>query len=251
MPYIQFEKIQIGQVTIYVWGLFLVLGIIFILLYTLNKTKKSGIDSDLILSVFPWLLVGMIMGSRLVYILDYLDYYLSNPIEIFKIWQGGLSSFGGLAGILLSGIIFAKIKKVSLKLFLKTADIIVLSVPLGIAIGRIGCSLINDHQGIQTSLPWAIVWPDGALRHPTAEYLILGNLIIFLILYFSKPKKTGQLFFRFLVLYSIMRFFLDFTRFGDTLYFSLSTAQWLSLAVILGIIVKKLLKGHFYQLNKQ
>ncbi|KPJ55104.1 hypothetical protein AMJ47_01095 [Parcubacteria bacterium DG_72] len=246
MPYVQFEKIQIGPVTIYVWGLFLVLGLLFVLFYSLKRSKSLGTDPNLIIDASLWLLIGMIIGARLGYVLEYLNYYFLNPIEILKVWQGGLTFHGGLIGLLTAGIIFARVKKISLETFFKTADIIALSAPLGIAIARIGCSLINDHQGVQTLLPWAIIWPDGVMRHPVAEYLILANIAIFLILYFSKPQKTGQTFFFFLFLYSVMRFFLDFTRSADPLYFSLSTAQWLSLSIILGIIIKKLIKRSFY-----
>lgn len=255
MPYIQFEKIQIGPIIVYVWGIFLVLGILFVLFYSLRKSKSSGIDSNLIIDAFFWLLIGMVMGARLGHVLEYLNYYLSDPVGTLKVWQGGLTFHGGLIGLLLAGIIFAKVRRISLETFFKTADIIALSAPLGIAIGRIGCSLINDHIGKETFLSWAIAWPDGVMRHPVAEYLILGNILIFLILRFcNKPgllQKPGRVFFAFLFLYSVMRFFLDFTRSGDSLYFSLSTAQWLSLAVILGIIIEKLIKRSFYQLKKK
>ena len=248
MPYVQFEKIQIGPVAIYIWGLFLVLGLLFVLFYSLKRSKRSGLDPSLIMDSFFWLLIGLIIGARLGHVLEYLDYYFLNPVEILKIWKGGMTFYGGLIGILISGIIFTRVRKLKLETFFKAADIIALSAPLGIAIGRIGCSLINDHQGVQTLLPWGIIWPDGIMRHPVAEYLILANIGIFLILYFLRPQKTGHTFFLFLLLYSIMRFFLDFTRSAESLYFSLSTAQWLSLAVILGImgiIIKSLLKGRF------
>jgi phosphatidylglycerol:prolipoprotein diacylglycerol transferase len=120
---------------------------------------------------------------------------------------------------------------------------------LGIFITRIGCSLINDHQGAITSLPWAILWPDGTPRHPVAEYLALNGLIMFLIFWFLRIrlKKPGQLFIIFLFWYTISRFLLDFTRATDTVladphYFGLFISQWLSLFVIAGLfffLIKK------------
>jgi len=126
-------------------------------------------------------------------------------------------------------------------MFFKVADLFVLSVPLGVAIGRIGCSLINDHQGSGTMLPWGITWPNGIIRHPVALYLIIANLLIFFVLLFlksqSKFKKPGSLFFVWLILYSTFRFLLDFTRstgtiLSDPRYWHLTLAQWLSIIII-------------------
>jgi len=245
MPYFKFDKIQIGSVILYVWGVFLALAFLYALFFLLKKAKKQGIDTEVIISSFSWLIIGTIIGARLGYILQFSDYYFSKPIEILKIWQGGMCFHGGLFGLLIAAIIYAKFAKISSRLFLQIADLAVLSAPISIAITRIGCSLINDHQGAETSLPWGIVWPDGTIRHPVAEYLIISALILYLILRFLKPKliKPGQLFIAFLFLYSFFRFFLDFTRstgtsLSDPRYWGLSTAQWLSLAIILGIIIK-------------
>jgi len=251
IPFLKFDKIQIGPVAIYVWGLFLVLGILFAFFYSLKSAKRKNIDTNIIIDAFFWLLVGLIIGARLGHIFQSADYYFQNPIDILKVWKGGMAFHGGLIGLLIAGIIFAWTKKVSREMFFRVADIIALPAPLGITIGRIGCSLINDHQGTQTGLPWGIIWPNGIVRHPVAEYLIITNILIFLILryFYTKPnlaQKPGRLFWNFLFLYSISRFFLDFTRsvgtpLSDPRYFNLSTAQWLSLAVILGIMVKSLM----------
>jgi len=246
MPFIQFEKIQIGPIFIYVWGIFLALAVLVSLIYSLKLAQKKGFDEKLIADVYVWLIVGLIVGARTGYILLYFDYYVKNPLSVLKIWQGGMTFHGGLIGIILAGLALVKIKKFDWKTFLRGADIIALSAPLAIAVGRIGCSLINDHQGTKTFLPWGIIWPDGSVRHPVAEYLIIANIVIFLILR-DKPglsQKEGEVFFRFLFLYSLMRFALDFTRI-EPRFFYLSTAQWLSLIVISSIIIKRLLKGRF------
>lgn len=248
MPYFSFDKIQIGPITLYTWGMFLALAFLIAFFWILKKAKKHEIDLDIIYGSFTWIILGAIIGARLGYILQFPKDYFSQPLEILKIWEGGLTLHGGIFGVLIAGIIYAKFAKVSKRLFFQIADLMVLVLPISIAVGRIGCSLINDHQGAETSLPWGIVWPNGIVRHPVAEYLIISALILFFILRFLKPrlKEPGQLFFAFLLLYSISRFLLDFTRATDTLlsdprYFYLFTAQWLSLAIILGIIVKKLI----------
>lgn len=248
MPYFSFDKIQIGPITLYTWGIFFALAFLIAFFWILKKAKKQKIDPDIIYNSFSWMILGAIIGARLGYILQFPKYFFSQPLEILKIWEGGLTFHGGLFGILIAGIVYAKFAKVSKRLFFQIADLIALVLPISIVIGRIGCSLINDHQGAETSLPWGIVWPNGIIRHPVAEYLIISALILFFVLRFLKPrlKKPGQLFFIFLFLYSISRFFLDFTRSTGTLlsdprYFSLTAAQWLSLLVILGIIIEWLI----------
>lgn len=250
MPYFSFEKIQIGPVTIYVLGLFIALGFLISLILTLKRNKH---DKNLIIDSFTWLLIGAIIGLRLGYVFQHLNEF-SNIIDVFKVWEGGMTFHGGLIGLLIAGILFAKIKKISFVKFLQVADMFALFTPLGIAIGRIGCFLINDHQGGLAF--WGIIWPDGTVRHNVALYLIIANLIIFFILKYSKFHKPGSLFFSFLILYSIFRFFLDFTRstgtiLSDPRYYGLSTAQWLSIIIILGIIVIiKFLNSRSFNLNR-
>ncbi len=234
MPYFSFSEIAIGSITLQVWGIFVAIGALIAYLFALRQAPKKGIDTKIIHNLFIWVFLGGAAGSMLL-------------------GQGGLSIFGGLLGVLLAGFLYLKLAK-NLHLFFSIADLVVLIVPISFAVGRIGCALINDHQGAETFLPWGILWPDGIMRHPVAEYLIINALIIFLILRFLRPKlkKPGQLFFAFLFLYSFSRFFLDFTRsrgtpLSDSHYFDLSTTQWLSLVVIFGIIIA----GRYYFSNKE
>lgn len=237
MPYFRFDKIQIGPITFYVWGIFLALAFLYGLFFVLKEAKKKKINTEIIANSFSWLIIGAVVGARLGYVFQFSEYYFSKPIEIIKIWEGGLTLYGGLFGMLICGLIYAKAAKISRQTFLEILDIIALVAPISFAIGRIGCSLINDHKGTETSLAWGIVWPDGVIRHPVAEYLIISALILYFILRFLKPKlkRPGQLFLAFLFLYSFSRFFLDFTRAESSGTFS--TAQWLSFVVVLGIIV--------------
>ena len=243
MPYFSFSQIQIGPVTIYVLGLFMAIGFLVSFLLILKKASKD--DKVIITDSFSWLLLGVIIGSRLGYVVQNSELF-SNPVDILKIWEGGMTFHGGLIGLLLFGIVFAKLRKLTFSDFLRIADQISLFAPLGVAIGRIGCTLINDHQG--TESVWGIVWPDGIIRHPVAPYLIIANLIIFFILrqLNKKSNYSGYLFTSFLFLYSISRLLLDFTRstIADPRCWGLSTVQWLSILIILGIIIiRKTLKS--------
>ena len=251
MPYFSYTQIQLGSITIYTWGFFFGLAIVVCYGLFLKKLSKNKIEQKIIFWLFLYVFIGIILGSRLGYVLQYSNYYFSHFSEIFKINAGGVAFHGGLIGALIAGWIYFRKKEKRLKIsFLKLADIFALIVPLGIFIGRIGCSLINDHQGAITSLPWAIVWPDGILRHPVAEYLALNGLVMFLVLLFlrRKIKKPGQIFIIFLIWYSVSRFLLDFTRVSDVCsadpqYFGLFISQWISLFILFGLSIF-LIKRH-------
>lgn len=241
MPYFSYTHIQLGPITLYTWGFFIGLAIVVCYELFLKEARKNKIEQKIVFWLFIYIFIGIILGSRLGYVLQFPDYYLSNFSEIFKINAGGLTFHGGLIGALIAGWLYFKKQKKQLKIsFLRLADIFALIIPLGIFIGRIGCSLINDHQGAITNLPWAILWPDGILRYPVAEYLAINALIMFFVLWFLRKrfKKSGQIFIIFLIWHSISRFLLDFTRVTDTYladpqYFGLFISQWISLLILI------------------
>lgn len=244
IPYWVYDKITIGPVTIYTWGLMIGLAFIVGLFVALKEAKRKQIDSDKIINLAILVLIGSFLGARLVYIFQYLDYYLANPLDIFKVWQGGVVFYGGLGGAFLFGWLYIKKCKLS---FWQIADIIAPAVAIGIFIGRIGCCLINDHIGTVVSLPWSIRYIDGTLRHPVAEYLSLNGLILFLFLWAirKKIKQVGMLFLIFLLWYGATRFFLDFTRcydlpLCDLRWWGMTFSQWgsMGILIIVGIIIK-------------
>ncbi len=243
MPYFSYTHIQLGSLTIYSWGFFI--GLAFVICYGLflREARRNEIEQKIIFWLFFYVFIGIILGSRLGYVLQLPDYYLSHFLEIFKFNAGGLTFHGGLIGALIAGWLYFRNQKKQLKIsFLQIGDMFAPITALGIFIGRLGCSLINDHQGAITNLPWAIIWPDGILRHPVAEYLALNGLIMFLVLWFLRKKvqKPGIIFVIFLIWHSLSRFLLDFTRVTDTYladpqYFGLFTSQWISLLILFGL----------------
>lgn len=245
IPYFSFEKIQIGFVSVYILGLFMALGFLAVFLLIFRRAKKGQIEAKILVNSFSWLLIGAIIGARLGYVFQHFNYYSLRPSDVLKIWEGGMAFHGGLTGVLLAGLLYCLVNKINFPIFLQAADLVGLFAPLGVAIGRIGCFLINDHQGAETALPWGIIWPDGTIRHPVALYLIIANLLIFLILTLIKNSvetKPGLVLLWFLGLYSVFRLVLDFTRssgmlLSDPKYLGFFTAQWLSMIIILGIII--------------
>ncbi len=253
IPYFSYTQIHLGPITLYTWGLFLGLAFLIGSWLVLKEAAKKGIDQRKVFWLIIFVFLGGLLGSRLAYILQSPNYYLSHFQEVFQVWAGGLVFYGGLLGAILVAWLYLKhrdgIEKQFIPSFLQLADILTPAIALGIFIGRLGCSLINDHQGAITNLPWAILWPDSIFRHPVAEYLALNALIMFLVLWFwqTRLKKPGQLFIIFLFWYSISRFFLDFTRATDTAladphYLGLFISQWISLFILIGLtnfLIKK------------
>jgi len=220
MLYFSFTQIQLGPITLYSWGL--MVGLAFVVGYwlALREAKKKGIDQDKIFWLIVLVFISSIVGARL------------GSLFLYKI--NGLMFYGGLFGALIVGWWYLKKTKLD---FWKIADLLAPSLALGIFIGRIGCFLINDHLGTVTNLPWAILWPDGILRHPISLYLSLNALILFLILWFLREKlqKPGQLFILFLTYYSLTCFLIEFTRTGDPQYYGLLISQWISLIILVGV----------------
>ena len=184
--------------------------------------------------------IGVVLGGRLGYTLFYMpDYYLSNPLSIFKIWEGGMSFHGGLLGVLLALLWFAYRRKVS---FFVVSDLVAPLVPFGLAFGRLGNFINGELWGRPTDLPWAMVFPmiDAIPRHPSQIYQFFGEGIclgIILWIYSSKPRRLGQVSGLFLLGYGIFRFLAEFAREPDSflglLGLGLSMGQWLSVPIII------------------
>ena len=189
-----------------------------------------------------YLIFGIIIGGRLGYVLFYnLDYYFKNPVDIFKIWQGGMSFHGGVIGIIIISVWFANKNKHNVFSYL---DVISLVAPIGIFFGRISNFINSELYGTQTSLPWGVkfIKVDNLYRHPSQLYeALFEGLILFLILiYFHKKiinKKPGFISGLFLVFYSIFRFIIEFFRVPDDqlgyLLFNLTMGQIISFVFLL------------------
>ena len=174
--------------------------------HNFTPIKQTDFD-DLII----YLIIGIIFGGRLGYIIFYnFDYYSKNLFEILKLWEGGMSFHGGLLGVIIATIIFAKIKKIN---FFNFTDIICCVTPIGLFLGRIANFINGELFGKISTLPWAVIFPDGGniSRHPSQIYeaMLEGILLFFLINFFALKKqlliKTGYVSGLFLIFYSIAR----------------------------------------------
>ena len=186
--------------------------------YTENfePIKKSDFDDLLI-----YLVLGIILGGRLGYVIFYnLEYYVQNSFEIFKLWQGGMSFHGGLLGVIVAIFIFSKNKNTN---FFKYSDIVACVAPIGLFLGRIANFINGELFGKISTLPWAVIFPNGGnvTRHPSQIYeAILEGLVLFILINFLALKKhliikTGYVSSFFLITYSILRIFSENFREPD------------------------------------
>lgn len=248
IPFFQFTTIHLfGPISIQAWGFLVALGILAGIGVGHRLAKKHSLSTILIFDATVWALLAGILGARLIHVLFYdIQYYLANPVDIIKFWQGGASSLGGFVGAAVGVFLFLLKRKITWGNFLPYLDVGILSLWLGWGIGRIGCFLIHDHPGTLSHFLLAVKFPGGA-RHDLGLYDSLvgfGLFSIFFILSYKKILKVGSgaiAGYSFMI-YAIARFFLDFLRAtdlpnSDVRYWSLTPAQWGMLIVIIVLII--------------
>ncbi len=240
----QFDPIAIaiGPLAIRWYGLmYLTAFILFLLLGRLRIKQQAyaGWQVKQLDDMLFYGVLGVVLGGRLGYVLFYkFDYYLAHPIEIFYVWQGGMSFHGGFLGVIIAVWLFAR--RVG-KPWLAVTDFIAPLVPLGLGAGRIGNFINGELWGRPTDLPWGMIFPqvDNVPRHPSQLYEFgLEGLALFALLwiYSSRPRPVGAVSGLFLIGYGSFRFLVEFSREPDDflglLALGLSMGQWLSLPMI-------------------
>jgi len=207
--------ISIGLIEIRWYSLAYILGILIgwwlgkkILNFRMNK-QNSSFHLNNFDNLISYIIISIIIGGRLGYILFYnFGYYLNNPIDIFKIWEGGMSFHGGLLGVIVGTHFFAKSKKIETFIFL---DTIACVAPIGLFFGRVANFINGELFGKPSTLPWSVIFPeiDNVSRHPSQLYeALLEGVLLFVILIFfayDKKTKTGYCSSIFLILYGLFR----------------------------------------------
>src|SRR4030042_882917 len=211
---------RLGGLTIYAYGFFLILGIVVAGILAILRVRKEDlrIPFERLADLFFYAVLSAIVGSRILFVLINFDLYRENPLRIFKIWEGGLVFYGGL--ILAIGVSIGYMRWYRLPIR-KLFDLISPLLALGLFFGRIGCFFAGCCYGKETSLPWGVIFtdPNSLARlnvplHPTQIYEARGSLAIFFFLDWKRKRKAfeGQIFWLFLLLYSAIRFLIEFLR---------------------------------------
>lgn len=206
------------------------------------------------------LILSVLLGGRLGYVLFYnLPYYFRHPLEIPATWTGGMSFHGACLGVIVGGWLFVRRKKLDMW---KTVDIYVVTVPVGLGLGRIGNFINGELFGRVTDRPWGIIFPDGGSlpRHPSQLYeMFLEGLVLFVILWSQKHRPwqgergwpQGSMGFLFLICYGLFRFFVEGFREPDAqigfLFGHVTMGQLLSTLMILGGALLWIVRGRNQQ----
>ena len=233
---------QIFSLEIRWYSLAYIMGILLGWLYCKKKIIQDPRLLDLFDDFITYLIVGIILGGRFGYALFYnLSYYLEKPLEIFFIWNGGMSFHGGLIGVIVATQLFSKKHKIDKFVFL---DLVALSAPIGIFFGRVSNFINSELYGNPTDVPWSVKFTliDSLNRHPSQLYeAFFEGIILFLVLgyFFTKGylKKPGQISALFLIFYSFFRFLTEFFRSPDPqigyLILNLTQGQLLSIIFLM------------------
>ena len=238
--------IDLGLIRLSWYGLMYVFGFLasYLLVLYQMKRKDFGVSKLEIENLYFYIILGLVIGARLGYVLFY-DFktYLEDPFEIVAIWHGGMSFHGGLIGVLFTGIVFAWKNR---KSFWKIADLIIVTVPIGLGLGRIGNFINGELYGRVTQVPWGMIFPRGGPlpRHPSQLYeCALEGGVLFLVLWLLKDRKLpeGALLALFLGLYGVFRFVVEFFREPDAqlgfIVGPFTMGQLLTTFMILGSLV--------------
>jgi len=244
---------EIGPLKIHWYGVMYLIGFLAAWWLGVRRARQSGSEwsEEQVGDLIFYAAIGVILGGRIGYILFYdLAAYLQNPLDIMKIWQGGMSFHGGLIGVLVALWLYGR--KLG-KGFFEVSDFVAPLVPIGLGAGRIGNFINGELWGRETELPWGMIFPytDPQLlvRHPSQLYeALLEGAVLFLILWFysARPRPMMAVSALFLIFYGLFRSFVELFRVPDAqlgyLAFEwLTMGQLLSLPMILlgvGLLVK-------------
>jgi phosphatidylglycerol:prolipoprotein diacylglycerol transferase len=246
-PNIDPVLLTIGPLAIHWYGIGYIVGILFAWWYARrlasNPTLWPGgalpMKPDDIDDFVVWAAIGVVLGGRTGYILFYdLPRYLANPLDVFAVWQGGMSFHGGLLGVLLAMILFSRSRGIrTWTLF----DVVCAGVPVGLGLVRLANFINSELWGKLTSLPWAVEFPNGGPfpRHPTQIYeALLEGLVLFSVLRFLTHSRhrlvtPGFVAGAFVAGYGLARIVVEFFREPDKQLGYLLGTDWLTMGMVL------------------
>lgn len=201
------------------YSLSYIFGFIYFYLFAKKNLQYFNLNKKALDDLFFYQFISIIIGGRIGYIIFYnFNFYISNPIEIFKVWEGGMSFHGALFGVIMTTILFCKIKSLSIMLI---SDLLSICAPVGIFLGRLSNFMNQELLGRQTNFFISIKYPNEEFyRHISQIYEALFEglipAIVLIILFYSTRLKQGVITGLFLLNYSLSRFMIEFIREPDS-----------------------------------
>lgn len=238
--------IRVGPLAVHWYGLGYVVGILFSWWYTKRLLANDGLwhgnaspAKPVVIDDFVlWAALGVVAGGRIGYVLFYdLQRFASDPLAAFAIWEGGMSFHGGLLGVILAMVLFARSRAIPVWSML---DMVAAGVPVGLGLVRVANFINSELWGRVTDVPWAFVFPNGGPepRHPSQLYeAFLEGLVLFLVLRFEthtrlKLKAPGFVGGAFIAGYGLARIFVEFFRVPD-IQIGYLLGGWLTMGMVL------------------
>ena len=254
--------LSLGPVQIHWYGFLMVIGGLLGLWLAVRLAARYQLDKKIFDDLFLYWVIGAVIGARVYYVLYAWEMYQENWLDIFKIWQGGLAIHGIMLGGFSATIIYCRIKKID---FWLLADVLAVGLVAAQIIGRLGNYFNQEIVGLPTNLPWGILidagnrpfgYGNSLYFHPTFLYESLGNLIILGILllvtfqrFKRKKRQAGNIFLIYLILYSVLRFGLEFLRTDYSPYvFGVRWAMIVSGAIII-VCAAFLIKRNWFEIK--
>ncbi len=210
--------VDLGPLTVHTYGLFIALAFLAGMVWASHEARQRGASVAMVQDIVFWSILAAIIGSRLLFVLINPGYFLRHPLDILMFWKGGLVFLGGALLVALVIWIYLRAKRQPILFW---ADLLVPALPLGQAIGRLGCFAAGCCYGKECVLPWAVTFntagslaPQNVSLHPTQLYHSLGDLTTFLVLLLAKPyiKRPGQVLGLYLLVFPVFRIAVEFFR---------------------------------------
>ncbi len=224
--------IEIGPVTVYWYGVLFSTGFLAAAIHWACLSRRVGMPPMFGVELCIWVMISSVVGARLAFVAANASLFLDDPARILRIDRGGLIFYGGLVGATLAGVVLARRRAIPLW---RMADYAISAVPLGHAIGRVGCLLNGCCYGAASERWWAIPL-NSVMRHPVQVAEATFNLVVYILLLqlYKHKHREGRVFAAYLILYPIGRFALEFLRGDERLEgLWLNAAQELSVLFIL------------------
>ena len=234
----------LGNLEVRWYGIMVALAVLTVLGVTLKEAKRVGLSEDLLFNLFLWGIIGGLLMSRLVHVVDHLITRPGQSIDFFSF--AGLGLYGAILGAPLSAFLYTRVYHLPWSDMARVGDAVALGAPLGQAIGRVGCLINGCCHGVVAAVPWAIVYehPNSFCAtpwlpvHPTQAYFIIWNIVVFGVVFWMRKRRKpdGVSFLVYLMLYSAGDLLIRFWRTNEVYAAGLQQSQLISLGIILACV---------------